>query len=56
MKKVGQIISLEVQNYSEIKELKSRDERNRFILQGENFCKIYDKIKKVEYSVVMGYL
>lgn len=51
MKKVGQIISIEVQNYSEIKELKFRDERNRFILQGKNFCKIYDKIKGIEYSL-----
>jgi len=51
MKKVGQIISLEVQNCSEIKGLRSRDERNRFILQGENFCKVFDKIKGIQFSL-----
>ena len=51
MKKIGQIISLEIYDCSNIKSLKSRDEKSRFIMQGENFCKIYDKIKGVDYSL-----
>ena len=51
MKKNGQIISVELCDCSSIENFKIRDEKNRFIAQGTDFCKIFDKIKGVDFVV-----
>lgn len=47
----NKIISLEIYDCCKLKQFKSRDEKTKFIVQGENYCKIYDKIKGVDFFI-----
>jgi hypothetical protein len=51
MKTIGQIITTPLCDCSGVKQLKFREEKNKFIVQGEDFCKVYEKIKGVDFSL-----
>jgi hypothetical protein len=49
--KKSNIIKIQLYDCSGIKNLKTQTEKNKFIIRGENFCKVYEKIKGIEYSI-----
>ena len=42
-------ICIELYNGDSIKNFRTRDEKNKYILQGENFCKTYEKMKGLQF-------
>jgi len=51
MKTIGQTITAPISNCDGVKHLQCREEKSRFIVQGENFCKVYEKIKGINFSL-----
>jgi hypothetical protein len=52
MRGIGQILSTEICNYADINNVSTKCEQSRLIVRGENFCKVYEKIKGIEYEVI----
>lgn len=52
MRSVGQILSIQIFDYGNIKNLSIKYEPSRLILRGESVCKIFEFIKGVKYEVM----